>query len=129
VRVAVLVPAAGSGVRMEAGTPKALLALAGEPLLVHAVRRVALAPSVGCIVVAAPAEAVADVAALAAARHAREGQLLACWTARRLAGSQGARVESCRLDGLDAVVVVQVRPPGRAGSFGVVRGRARAGRR
>jgi 2-C-methyl-D-erythritol 4-phosphate cytidylyltransferase len=31
---------------------------------VHAVRRLALAPSVGCIVVAAPAEAVDDVAAL-----------------------------------------------------------------
>jgi secretion/DNA translocation related TadE-like protein len=84
----------------------------------------------GTVVVARHrAEAVADVAALAAARHAREGQLLACGAARRLARQQGARVESCRLDGLDAVVVVQVRPPGRAGSFGVARGRARAGRR
>lgn len=62
--VAVLVPAAGMGVRLGPGAPKALRLLRGEPLLVHAVRRVAAAPSVGCIVVAAPADAVDDVAAL-----------------------------------------------------------------
>jgi 2-C-methyl-D-erythritol 4-phosphate cytidylyltransferase len=62
--VAVLVPAAGMGVRLGPGGPKALRLLGGEPLLVHAVRRVALAPCVGCIVVAAPADAVSDVAAL-----------------------------------------------------------------
>jgi 2-C-methyl-D-erythritol 4-phosphate cytidylyltransferase len=52
--VAVLVPAAGMGVRLGPGGPKALRLLAGEPLLVHAVREVASAPSVGCVVVAAP---------------------------------------------------------------------------
>jgi 2-C-methyl-D-erythritol 4-phosphate cytidylyltransferase len=52
--VAVLVPAAGMGVRLGPGGPKALRLLAGEPLLVHAVRQVASAPSVGCVVVAAP---------------------------------------------------------------------------
>lgn len=62
--VAVLVPAAGMGVRLGPGAPKALRLLRGEPLLVHAIRRVAAAPSVGCIVVAAPADAVDDVAAL-----------------------------------------------------------------
>jgi 2-C-methyl-D-erythritol 4-phosphate cytidylyltransferase len=51
--VAVLVPAAGLGVRLGPGGPKALRPLAGEPLLVHAVRRVAAA-GVGCVVVAAP---------------------------------------------------------------------------
>ncbi len=64
--VAVLVPAAGLGVRLGPGGPKALRLLRGEPLLVHAVRRIAAAPSVGCIVVAAPADAVDDVAALLA---------------------------------------------------------------
>ena len=44
--VAVLVPAAGAGVRLGPGGPKALRLLAGEPLLVHAVRRLAAAPSV-----------------------------------------------------------------------------------
>jgi 2-C-methyl-D-erythritol 4-phosphate cytidylyltransferase len=59
--VAVLVPAAGAGLRLGPGGPKALRPLAGEPLLVHAVRRVAAAPSVAMIVVAAPA---ADVSAV-----------------------------------------------------------------
>ncbi|MFI7578485.1 2-C-methyl-D-erythritol 4-phosphate cytidylyltransferase [Micromonospora sp. NPDC049497] len=53
--VAVLVPAAGAGVRLGPGRPKALRLLAGEPLLVHAVRRLAAAASVHTIVVAAPA--------------------------------------------------------------------------
>ncbi len=64
--VAVLVPAAGSGVRLGPGAPKALRLLAGEPLLVHAVRRIAAAPSVRTIVVAAPAAEVAAVRALLA---------------------------------------------------------------
>jgi len=62
--VAVLVPAAGMGVRLGPGAPKALRLLRGEPLLVHAVRRVSSAPSVGCVVVAAPPDAVADVRAM-----------------------------------------------------------------
>jgi 2-C-methyl-D-erythritol 4-phosphate cytidylyltransferase len=64
--VAVLVPAAGAGSRLGPGGPKALRLLAGEPLLVHAIRRVAAAPSVRLIVVAAPAdelEAVRDLLA------------------------------------------------------------------
>lgn len=52
--VAVLVPAAGAGVRLGPGGPKALRRIGGEPLLVHAVRRMAAAPSVHTIVVAAP---------------------------------------------------------------------------
>lgn len=59
--VAVLVAAAGAGVRLGPGGPKALRSLAGEPLLVHAVRRVAAAPSVRLIVVAAPAAEIAAV--------------------------------------------------------------------
>jgi 2-C-methyl-D-erythritol 4-phosphate cytidylyltransferase len=62
--VAVLVPAAGMGVRLGPGGPKALRTLAGEPLLVHVVRRVAAAPSVGLIVVAAPPDDVDSVVAL-----------------------------------------------------------------
>ena len=64
--VAVLVPAAGAGVRLGPGAPKALRLLAGEPLLVHAVRRIAAAPSVRSIVVAAPADGVAAVRRLLA---------------------------------------------------------------
>ncbi|GAA0544810.1 2-C-methyl-D-erythritol 4-phosphate cytidylyltransferase [Paractinoplanes ferrugineus] len=64
--VAVLVPAAGAGLRLGPGGPKALRLLAGEPLLVHAIRRVAAAPSVRAIVVAAPASDVQAVRELLA---------------------------------------------------------------
>lgn len=64
--VAVLVPAAGAGVRLGPGGPKALRLLDGEPLLVHAIRRVAAASSVRLIVVAAPAAEVEAVRALLA---------------------------------------------------------------
>ncbi len=46
------------------GAPKALRELSGEPLLVHAVRRLAQARSVALIVVAAPPGSVDDVCAL-----------------------------------------------------------------
>jgi 2-C-methyl-D-erythritol 4-phosphate cytidylyltransferase len=52
--VGCLVPAAGLGLRLGAGRPKALVDLAGEPLLVHAVRALRACPLVGPVVVAAP---------------------------------------------------------------------------
>ncbi|HEY2948028.1 MAG TPA: 2-C-methyl-D-erythritol 4-phosphate cytidylyltransferase [Micromonosporaceae bacterium] len=52
--VAVLVAAAGMGIRLGPGAPKALRLLDGEPLLVHAVRRIAACPTVAAVVVAAP---------------------------------------------------------------------------
>jgi 2-C-methyl-D-erythritol 4-phosphate cytidylyltransferase len=51
---------------MGPGTPKALRLLGGEPLLVHAVRRLRACPSVGPIVVAAPVGAVGEVQAMLA---------------------------------------------------------------
>jgi len=60
----VLVPAAGRGERLGAGVPKALCLLAGEPLLRHAVRRIAAARSVAAVVVAVPADQVDAVRAL-----------------------------------------------------------------
>jgi 2-C-methyl-D-erythritol 4-phosphate cytidylyltransferase len=60
VLTAVVVPAAGAGVRLGAGVPKALALLDGEPLLTHALRSLAAAPSVGAIVVSAPAPALAE---------------------------------------------------------------------
>jgi 2-C-methyl-D-erythritol 4-phosphate cytidylyltransferase len=64
--VAVLVPAAGVGSRLGPGAPKALRLLAGEPLLLHAVRRLAGAAGVGCIVVAVPGGQVSAVRELLA---------------------------------------------------------------
>lgn len=75
------------------------------------------------------AEAIADLAALAAAQHSLEGPDAACGVARRLARAQQGVLLECLLDGFDAVVLVGVAPPGRAASFGLVKGRARAGRR
>jgi len=62
--VAVLVPAAGAGVRLGPGGPKALRELGGEPLLVHAVRRLCAAASIAQVVVAAPADSLDAVRAL-----------------------------------------------------------------
>src|SRR5512139_28763 len=59
--VAVLVPAAGLGLRLGPGTPKALRELAGESLLTRCCRNLA---GVGLIVVAAPPDAIEPVAAL-----------------------------------------------------------------
>ena len=66
-RVGVLMPAAGLGVRLGEGGPKALRLVAGEPLLVHAVRRLRECPSVGPVVVAAPAADLEAMSALLAA--------------------------------------------------------------
>lgn len=57
-RAAVVVPAAGSGRRM-GGVRKAYLELAGEPILVHALRPFLAHPAVGAVVVALPPEDVA----------------------------------------------------------------------
>jgi 2-C-methyl-D-erythritol 4-phosphate cytidylyltransferase len=59
--VTVLVPAAGLGTRLGPGGPKALRQLGGVPLLVHAVRRLGQASSVGSVVVAAPVGCVHEV--------------------------------------------------------------------
>lgn len=65
--VAALVPAAGRGERLGGGLPKALREIGGIPMLVHAVRSLLAAPSVGLVVVAAPAEHLQRIRALLAA--------------------------------------------------------------
>ena len=63
-RTAAIVAAAGRGERLGPGAPKALRTVGGIPLLVHAVRTLVAAPSVDVVVVAAPADAVVEVAGL-----------------------------------------------------------------
>ncbi len=53
--VAVILVAAGTGVRLGAGTPKAFAPLCGEPMLAHALRGVLGCGEVGHVVVVAPA--------------------------------------------------------------------------
>ena len=58
---ACIVPAAGRGDRLGPGTPKALRLLAGEPLLVHAVRSAVASGVVDLVAVAAPPSELDDV--------------------------------------------------------------------
>jgi 2-C-methyl-D-erythritol 4-phosphate cytidylyltransferase len=63
---AVIVPAAGRGERLGPGAPKALRTLAGQPILLHAVRNLATARDIDVIVVAVPEDAVDESRALLA---------------------------------------------------------------
>ena len=53
-RTAAVIPAAGRGVRLGPGAPKALRALSGTPMLIHAVRAMAASRAVSLVVVVAP---------------------------------------------------------------------------
>src|SRR3954468_6594800 len=53
-RTAAVIPAAGRGVRLGPGAPKALRALNGTPMLIHAVRAMAASRAVSLVVVVAP---------------------------------------------------------------------------
>jgi 2-C-methyl-D-erythritol 4-phosphate cytidylyltransferase len=59
--VAVVIPAAGRGVRLGPGAPKALRTLNGTPMLVHAVRAMAASRAVSLVVVVAPPDRATEV--------------------------------------------------------------------
>ncbi|MCF3123776.1 2-C-methyl-D-erythritol 4-phosphate cytidylyltransferase [Streptomyces arenae] len=63
-RTAVVIPAAGRGVRLGPGAPKALRALNGTPMLIHAVRAMAESRAVSLVVVVAPADGAPEVKTL-----------------------------------------------------------------
>ncbi|AEM88123.1 2-C-methyl-D-erythritol 4-phosphate cytidylyltransferase [Streptomyces violaceusniger] len=60
-RTAAVIPAAGRGVRLGPGAPKALRPLSGTPMLVHAVRAMAGSRSVSLVVVVAPPDGADEV--------------------------------------------------------------------
>ncbi|MEV0963901.1 MULTISPECIES: 2-C-methyl-D-erythritol 4-phosphate cytidylyltransferase [unclassified Streptomyces] len=60
-RTAAVIPAAGRGVRLGPGAPKALRALGGTPLLIHAVRAMAASRAVSLVVVVAPPDGAPEV--------------------------------------------------------------------
>ncbi|MER6614804.1 2-C-methyl-D-erythritol 4-phosphate cytidylyltransferase [Streptomyces xantholiticus] len=60
-RTAAVIPAAGRGVRLGPGAPKALRALNGTPMLVHAVRAMAASRAVSLVVVVAPPAGAPEV--------------------------------------------------------------------
>ncbi|WP_030784734.1 2-C-methyl-D-erythritol 4-phosphate cytidylyltransferase [Streptomyces sp. NRRL S-920] len=63
-RTAVVIPAAGRGVRLGPGAPKALRALNGTPMLIHAVRAMAASRAVSLVVVVAPPDGAPEVKTL-----------------------------------------------------------------
>ncbi|MFJ4920903.1 2-C-methyl-D-erythritol 4-phosphate cytidylyltransferase [Streptomyces sp. NPDC088725] len=60
-RTAAVIPAAGRGVRLGPGVPKALRALGGTPMLIHAVRAMAASRAVSLVVVVAPPDGAPGV--------------------------------------------------------------------
>ncbi len=67
--IAAIVAAAGRGLRLGPGGPKALQLLAGEPMLVHAVRALAAARDVDLVVVAAPPDRLEEIRSLLREHH------------------------------------------------------------
>ncbi|WJV47882.1 2-C-methyl-D-erythritol 4-phosphate cytidylyltransferase [Streptomyces flavofungini] len=65
-RTAAVIPAAGRGVRLGPGAPKALRALNGTPMLIHAVRAMAASRAVSLVVVVAPPDGAPEVKTLLA---------------------------------------------------------------
>jgi 2-C-methyl-D-erythritol 4-phosphate cytidylyltransferase len=60
-RTAAVIPAAGKGVRLGPGAPKALRALGGTPILIHAIRAMAASRAVSLVVVVAPSDGAPQV--------------------------------------------------------------------
>ncbi|MFD0415671.1 2-C-methyl-D-erythritol 4-phosphate cytidylyltransferase [Streptomyces sp. NPDC127108] len=98
-RTAAVIPAAGRGVRLGPGAPKALRALNGTPMLIHAVRAMAASRAVSLVVVVAPPDGAPEVKTLLA-DHALPGS-----TDFLVVPGGATRQESVKL-GLDAL------PPG-----------------
>ncbi|WP_405736907.1 2-C-methyl-D-erythritol 4-phosphate cytidylyltransferase [Streptomyces sp. NBC_01537] len=102
---AAVIPAAGRGVRLGPGAPKALRTLGGIPILVHAVRAMVRARAVSLVVVVAPADGVAEVRALLDSHGVPEAKDI------RIVPGGDSRQESVRLglaalpDDVDVVLV------------------------
>jgi 2-C-methyl-D-erythritol 4-phosphate cytidylyltransferase len=102
--VAAVIPAAGKGVRLGPGAPKALRTLNGTPMLVHAARALAASRAVSLVVVVAPPDGAAEVKSLLDA-HGLPGGALGGSRERTdflVVPGGDSRQESVRL-GLDAL--------------------------
>ncbi|MEV4333247.1 2-C-methyl-D-erythritol 4-phosphate cytidylyltransferase [Streptomyces sp. NPDC049597] len=104
-RTAAVIPAAGRGVRLGPGAPKALRTLSGTPMLVHAVRAMAASRAVSLVVVVAPPDGAPEVKRLLDAHALPET------TDYLVVPGGDSRQESVRLgldalpDGIDIVLV------------------------
>jgi 2-C-methyl-D-erythritol 4-phosphate cytidylyltransferase len=106
-----VIPAAGRGVRLGPGAPKALRTLNGTPMLVHAVRAMAASRAVSLVIVVAPPDGAAEVKTLLDAHALPGGAPGGSWGRTDFLVVPGGetRQESVKL-GLDAL------PPG----YGIV---------
>ncbi|WP_328399130.1 2-C-methyl-D-erythritol 4-phosphate cytidylyltransferase [Streptomyces sp. NBC_00390] len=95
-RTAAVIPAAGRGVRLGPGAPKALRALNGTPMLIHAVRAMAASRAVSLVVVVAPPDGAPEV------KRLLDTYALPERTDYLVVPGGGTRQESVRL-GLDAL--------------------------
>ncbi|MEV5434981.1 2-C-methyl-D-erythritol 4-phosphate cytidylyltransferase [Streptomyces sp. NPDC052682] len=95
-RTAAVIPAAGRGVRLGPGAPKALRALGGTPMLIHAVRAMAASRHVSLVIVVAPPDGAGEVKSLLDAHALPER------TDFLVVPGGASRQESVRL-GLDAL--------------------------
>ncbi|MGW1160953.1 2-C-methyl-D-erythritol 4-phosphate cytidylyltransferase [Streptomyces sp. NPDC002513] len=95
-RIAAVIPAAGRGVRLGPGAPKALRMLNGTPMLIHAVRAMAASRAVSLVVVVSPPDGAAEVKSLLDAYALPER------TDFRVVPGGDTRQESVKL-GLDAL--------------------------
>ena len=86
-----MIPAAGRGVRLGPGAPKALRELGGNPMLVHAVRAMAASRAVTLVVVVAPPDGAPEV------RHLLDGHALPERTDYVVVPGGETRQESVRL--------------------------------
>ncbi|MFF9478127.1 2-C-methyl-D-erythritol 4-phosphate cytidylyltransferase [Streptomyces sp. NPDC014733] len=104
IRTAAVIPAAGRGVRLGPGAPKALRTLGGTPMLVHAVRAMAASRAVSLVVVVAPPDGAPEVRTLLDEHSSGRAELLV------VPGGE-TRQESVRRgldalpDGIDVVLV------------------------
>lgn len=73
------------------------------------------------------AAGAADLAALAAADYAPDGEQAACGRARWITDRMRVELISCQLDGWDALVRTSADPPGPLARFGAATAYARAG--
>ncbi|GHC59533.1 2-C-methyl-D-erythritol 4-phosphate cytidylyltransferase [Streptomyces flavofungini] len=103
-RTAAVIPAAGRGVRLGPGAPKALRALNGTPMLIHAVRAMAASRAVSLVVVVAPPDGAPEVKTLLADHALPGGTPSGSWGSTDFLVVPGGatRQESVKL-GLDAL--------------------------
>ncbi len=73
------------------------------------------------------AAGAADLAALAAADYAPDGEQAACGWARWVTDRMRVQLVSCQLAGWDALVQTSAEPPGPLARFGAATAHARAG--